>query len=46
MSNSKDQAGIVFNECKAQIEASRYVAPRFRTGPFLTKYTSTGISSC
>ena len=31
LANSKDQAGIVFNECKAQIEASRYLAPRFRT---------------
>lgn len=31
LANSKDQAGIVFNECKAQIEASRFLAPRFRT---------------
>ena len=31
LANSKDQAGIVYNECKAQIEASRYLAPRFRT---------------
>jgi len=31
LANSKEQAGIVFNECKAQIEASRYLAPRFRT---------------
>ena len=31
LANSKDQAGIVFNECKAQIEASPYLGPRFRT---------------
>ena len=31
LANSKDQAGIVFGECKAQIEASHYLAPRFRT---------------
>lgn len=31
LANSKEQAGIVFNECKAQIEASRFLAPRFRT---------------
>ena len=31
LANSKEQAGIVFNECKGQIEASRYLAPRFRT---------------
>ena len=31
LANSKDQAGIVFNECKAQIQASRFLAPRFRT---------------
>ncbi len=31
LANSKEQAGIVFGECKAQIEASRYLAPRFRT---------------
>ena len=31
LANSKEQAGIVFNECKAQIEASKYLAPRFRT---------------
>ena len=31
LANSKDQAGIVFNECRAQIEASRFLAPRFRT---------------
>ena len=31
LANSKDQAGIVFNECKGQIGASRYLAPRFRT---------------
>ena len=31
LANSKDQAGIVFNECKAQIDASRFLAPRFRT---------------
>ena len=30
LANSKEQAGIVFNECKAQIEASKYLAPRFR----------------
>ncbi len=31
LANSKEQAGIVFNECKAQIDASPYLAPRFRT---------------
>ena len=31
LANSKDQAGIVFNECKGQIDASPYLAPRFRT---------------
>ena len=31
LANSKDQAGIVFNECKGQIDSSRYLAPRFRT---------------
>lgn len=31
LANSKEQAGIVFNECKAQIEASPTLAPRFRT---------------
>ena len=31
LANSKEQAGIVFGECKAQIEASRFLAPRFRT---------------
>ena len=31
LANSKEQAGIVFNECKAQIDASKYLAPRFRT---------------
>ncbi len=31
LANSKEQAGIVFNECKAQIEQSPYLAPRFRT---------------
>ncbi len=31
LANSKEQAGIVFNECKAQIDASRFLAPRFRT---------------
>ena len=31
MANSKEQAGIVFEECKKQIEASPYLAPRFRT---------------
>ena len=31
LANSKDQAGIVFGECKAQIEASPFLAPRFRT---------------
>ena len=31
LANSKDQAGIVFNECRSQIMASRYLAPRFRT---------------
>lgn len=30
LANSKEQAGIVFGECKAQIEASKYLAPRFR----------------
>ena len=31
LANSKEQAGIVFNECKAQIESSPFLAPRFRT---------------
>ena len=31
LANSKDQAGIVFGECRAQIQASPYLAPRFRT---------------
>lgn len=31
LANSKEQAGIVFNECKAEIEASPALAPRFRT---------------
>ena len=31
LANSKEQAGIVFNECRAQIEASPFLAPRFRT---------------
>lgn len=31
LANSKEQAGIVFNECYSQIKASRYLAPRFRT---------------
>ena len=30
LANSKEQAGIVFNECREQIKASRYLAPRFR----------------
>ena len=30
LANSKDQAGIVFGECKAQIQASPFLAPRFR----------------
>lgn len=31
LANSKDQAGIVFNECLGQIRSSKYLAPRFRT---------------
>ena len=31
MANSKEQAGIVGDECKAQIDASPSLAPRFRT---------------
>ena len=31
LANSKEQAGIVFEECKKQIEQSPYLAPRFRT---------------
>lgn len=31
LANSKDQAGIVFNECMGQISSSKYLAPRFRT---------------
>lgn len=31
LANSKEQAGIVFNECYSQIKASRFLAPRFRT---------------
>ncbi len=30
LANSKEQAGIVFNECREQIKASRFLAPRFR----------------
>ena len=30
LANSKEQAGIVFEECKKQIKASKYLAPRFR----------------
>ena len=30
LANSKEQAGIVFNECRSQIRASRYLSPRFR----------------
>ena len=30
LANSKEQAGIVFGECKGQIAASPYLAPRFR----------------
>ncbi len=31
LANSKEQAGIVFGECTAQIKASKHLAPRFRT---------------
>lgn len=31
LANSKEQAGIVFNECLNQIRSSRALAPRFRT---------------
>ena len=31
LANSKEQAGIVFEECKKQIEQSPFLAPRFRT---------------
>lgn len=31
LANSKDQAGIVFNECLGQIRASKALAKRFRT---------------
>ena len=31
LANSKEQAGIVFGECKSQIQASPFLAPRFRT---------------
>lgn len=30
LANSKEQAGNVFNECREQIKASRFLAPRFR----------------
>lgn len=30
LANSKEQAGIVFNECREQIKASPFLAPRFR----------------
>lgn len=30
LANSKEQAGIVFNECREQIKASRFLRPRFR----------------
>ena len=31
LANSKDQSGIVFDECRGQIRASPYLSPRFRT---------------
>ena len=31
LANSKEQAGIVFQECRGQIMASPHLAPRFRT---------------
>ena len=31
LANSKEQAGIVFQECRSQIQASPFLAPRFRT---------------
>lgn len=31
LANSKEQAGIVFNACKEQIDTSPFLAPRFRT---------------
>lgn len=31
LANSKEQAGIVFNECLGQISSSKHLAPRFRT---------------
>ena len=31
LANSKEQAGIVYNECRAQIKASPYLSKRFRT---------------
>lgn len=30
LANSKEQAGIVYNECREQIKASPFLAPRFR----------------
>ena len=30
LANSKEQAGITFGECSRQIQASRFLAPRFR----------------
>lgn len=44
LANSKDQAGIVFNECVGQIRASKYLSPRFRTlrdGVYYDKEQST-----
>ena len=44
LANSKEQAGIVFEECKKQIEQSPFLAPRFRTlrdGVYYDKLQST-----
>ena len=44
MANSKEQAGIVFGECKRQIQASPYLAPRFRTTRDGVYYDKTNAS--
>ena len=44
LANSKEQAGIVFGECKSQIDASPYLSPRFRTLRDGVYYDKTGAS--
>ena len=44
LANSKEQAGIVFGECKSQIDASPYLSPRFLTLRDGVYYDKTGAS--